>query len=202
MRRLLPALLVVVAAAAAVGAAPEKQLHDAAREGDVALIEELLRSGTRLPNAVDLAGETAVHAAVRANQALAITALLADDRVDPNFGEDGISPLHVACLEGQLAAVDALLAGGHGRVNVNARDSNADTPLHVAVEANHLEIIDKLLAFGGVDVAARNEDGNTAADLATEGRVSKGVVARMKAAMGDPEINPEQPDEEVRQTDQ
>ena len=71
-------------------------------------------------------------------------------------GEDGMMPLHDAALAGDVAAIEALLAGG---ANVNAKDEDGFTPLHSAALAGHPAAIEALLA-GGANIHAKTEDGS------------------------------------------
>ena len=60
-------------------------------------------------------------------------------------GEDGDSPLHIACLYGQAAVVEECIKRG---ADVNARDADARTPLHQAVGASLHDVAQLLLEAG------------------------------------------------------
>ena len=72
-------------------------------------------------------------------------------------GEGG-SPLHDAALAGDVAAIEALLAGG---ADINAKNGYGATPLHDAASRGHLVAIEALFA-GGADVDATAEAGPVA----------------------------------------
>ena len=55
----------------------------------------------------------------------------------------GVTPLHLACCRGNVAAVEVLL--NDPNVVVNATDNNQDTPLHEACIAGDEIIVEKLL---------------------------------------------------------
>jgi ankyrin repeat protein len=66
-------------------------------------------------------------------------------------------PLHDAASQGDLAAIDVLLAEG---AEMDARGENGETPLILAVLTGHVDVIELLIAHGA-DVMARNERGLT-----------------------------------------
>jgi len=70
-------------------------------------------------------------------------------------GEGGWTPLHDAALDGDVAAIEALLAGG---ANIHAKTEDGSTPLHTAAFYGRLAAIKALLA-GGADVDATAEAG-------------------------------------------
>uniref|UniRef100_A0A672TI44 Uncharacterized protein n=1 Tax=Strigops habroptila TaxID=2489341 RepID=A0A672TI44_STRHB len=74
--------------------------------------------------------------------------------------ERGETPLHRACIEGDLRRVRLLLQQGHP---VNPRDYCGWTPLHEACNHGHLEIVRELLARG----AARDDPGGPGCDGVT-----------------------------------
>jgi len=72
-------------------------------------------------------------------------------------------PVHSAVAGQRLAVTDRLLRAG-ARVNAGALGV---TPLHLAAHAGHEPLVELLLAFGA-DTRARDANGHTPADLATE----------------------------------
>jgi ankyrin repeat protein len=60
-------------------------------------------------------------------------------------GWDGDTPLHVACVWGDLTAIDLLLAGG---ADVNARGELDTTPLYNAVSFERVRSVQRLLRAG------------------------------------------------------
>ena len=61
-----------------------------------------------------------------------------------HFGE---TPLHVACIQGNLRSVKMLLSNGHP---VQVRDNSGWTPLHEAANNGHYEIVELLLEKGAL----------------------------------------------------
>jgi ankyrin repeat protein len=104
------------------------------------------------------AGE--IHDAVDAGDLNKVKALL---ETDPNLLEskdnDGSTPLHIACLQNQVAVANFLIDKG---ANVNARDNWNHTPLHNAngVFGQDYELIKRLIAKG-TDVNAQGNRGET-----------------------------------------
>ncbi|MHA6863792.1 ankyrin repeat domain-containing protein [Ralstonia pseudosolanacearum] len=71
------------------------------------------------------------------------------------------SPVHVACVRGNVLEVQALLDGG---ANVTAIVELGNTPLHEAVGQGHIEVVRLLLMPGAVPLKP-NEFGETALDI-------------------------------------
>ncbi|KAL7671377.1 hypothetical protein ACOME3_006276 [Neoechinorhynchus agilis] len=59
----------------------------------------------------------------------------------------GETPLHLACIRGQLKNVKKLIEASRHPINV--RDNNGWLPLHEAINHNHLEVARYLLEHGG-----------------------------------------------------
>jgi ankyrin repeat protein len=75
--------------------------------------------------------------------------------------------LHQAAWNGHLDVCRLLLDRG---AKLDPLDEWKDTPLHVSAWAGHLSVV-KLLVEKGADVRVKNEDGETASDLArSEGK--------------------------------
>jgi ankyrin repeat protein len=58
---------------------------------------------------------------------------------------DGDTPLHTACVWGDIGAIDLLLAGG---ADVNARGDQETTPLYNAVSFQRVRSVERLLRAG------------------------------------------------------
>lgn len=67
------------------------------------------------------------------------------------------TPLHVAAVRGDVAAIAALLDAG---ADIQSRGEHGYSPLHEAVEQGHIEAV-RLLLQRGASVAATNDDGRT-----------------------------------------
>ena len=76
--------------------------------------------------------------------------------------DEGESPLHMAAINGNSAAVHALIEAG---ADINARHKYGATPIHSAA-INGNPAVAKKLIDAGADVRVRNNDGNTPLHLA------------------------------------
>jgi hypothetical protein len=79
---------------------------------------------------------------------------------------DGDTPLHVACVWGDLTAIDLLLAAG---ADVNARGDNGCTPLYNAVSFERARSAERLLRAGATS-DDENELDFTARQVALESK--------------------------------
>ncbi len=85
---------------------------------------------------------------------------------------DGDSPLHVACVWGDIEAVNLLLAGG---ADPNARGDLGCTPIYEAVSFGHLRCVELLLRAGAT-TNDENELGITAKKRGIESKNQKMVA--------------------------
>ena len=76
--------------------------------------------------------------------------------------DEGESPLHMAAINGNSAAVHVLIEAG---ADINARHKYGATPIHGAA-INGNPAVAKKLIDAGADVRVRNNDGNTPLHLA------------------------------------
>lgn len=80
--------------------------------------------------------------------------------------EVGDTPLHEACIKGDLKRVKSLISQGH---DINPRDNAGWTPLHEASNHGHVEIVEHLIE-NGADVSNRGFKGMSPLhDAATNG---------------------------------
>ena len=135
----------------------------AAENGSAAFIELLLDAGAD-PDAATPEGETALLTVARTGRADAVRLLL-DRGADPNRAEGwrGQTALMWAAAEDNLAAAEALLAGG---ANVHERSTGGFSPLTFAVRAGHLDMT-RLLVESGASPEETLFDGTSALVLAT-----------------------------------
>eukprot|EP01012_Entosiphon_sulcatum_P006774 TRINITY_DN13267_c0_g1_i1.p1 TRINITY_DN13267_c0_g1~~TRINITY_DN13267_c0_g1_i1.p1 ORF type:complete len:1401 (+),score=189.67 TRINITY_DN13267_c0_g1_i1:788-4990(+) len=95
------------------------------------------------------------------------------------FDDNGNSPLHVACAQGDLRKVRWLVL--HARVNAVVRNPiTGDTPLHLASRWGQDDVVAFLLATG-VDTTITNLKGETAAAIA--GMSTKKVFVALEKKM-------------------
>jgi len=127
-------------------AGPERPIVAAARRGDGAEVERLLKGGFSA-DSDDPQGVPVLLVAARAGHADIVRALL-DAGGDPNrrFGQAD-TPILAATREGLLPAVDAMLTRG-GQVNGRGGADDCETPLLVAAAAGRLDMVTFLLGRG------------------------------------------------------
>jgi protein-serine/threonine kinase len=134
---------------------------------DVNQLEDLAAD----PNVKDSSGLTSMHFASRAGFVQVCEALLDHgertkiDSTDPELK----TPLHYACLHGQLPVTQLLVRSG---ANINFQDEQRNTPLHYAAELGHLEVVEYLLCRGP-RFDLKNRAGKTAADMSASLEVAE-----------------------------
>ena len=159
------------------------ELHDAAKDGNVAAVQAALqaRGGDGVGSSADVngkyLGQAPIHLAAKAGH-VAVASLLLDRGADlharaTNTGNKnstlvwdfgGATPLHCAAEMNQTEVVTLLLARG---AELDARANCDDTPLHFAAREGWLAAT-RLLVARGADPFARNTSGQTAHDDAME----------------------------------
>ena len=164
---------------------PAEQIVQAVKDGDAALVRDLVRKDLRLASARDEKGVSMVMQAVyyRWNEVLDILlatnppldlfeaaalgkrelmARLVDE--DPAaiaaYSPDGFTPLHLSCFLGHFHCAQLLIRGA-ADVHAVAENPMAVAPIHSAAAGRHLDIV-KLLLDQGACVNARQHGGWTA----------------------------------------
>ena len=104
------------------------------------------------------------------------------DEEEEEMPSVGKSPLHEAAESGDADTVKRLI---EEKTNPNQANDAGQSALHLAAKAGHAAVVDVLIGKGA-DVAARDKDGNTAADVAKKERgKDDAIAARLsKAAKG------------------
>src|SRR5688500_12623889 len=137
-------LLAVPGMAAAQKAAPDLALVKAAKAGEreaaVALLERRAD-----PNVRSADGTTALHWAVRNNDAMLIDRLLRAGAVPHQANRYGTTPIALACESGSAAIVERLLKAG---VSANATGPLGETALHTCAYAGNTAGVRALIAAG------------------------------------------------------
>jgi ankyrin repeat protein len=151
MRRILFAGL--FAAALAVGiviAASDSRLSDAAMQGDKNAVRQLLKDRVDVDGAQG-DGSTALHwAAFHDDLDMVKLLLAAGSNVKATTREGGITPLFMACQNGNAAIIEALLKAG---ADPNAVNANGTTALMTAASSGSADSV-KVLVERGADVKA------------------------------------------------
>lgn len=129
-------------------------IHQAAREGDLKRIIQLLDKNPALLNQQDGNGKTALHHACR-HKKDDVAIYLIKKGSDINIkDENKATPLHITTALGNLELVKILLKRGAKSIKEGAAWNN--TPLHLACERGHPQVV-KFLLDQGADIEARND---------------------------------------------
>ena len=121
----------------------ESPLYAASLMGNTSAVKVLLKNGAKV---TDKNNDSAMHIAAEFGSVEIIEAL-ANHNIDVNgTGSIPITPLELAAMEGQYAAVRKLLECG-ADVNFTGYTDNVSA-LHVACEKGNLKIVKELLRFG------------------------------------------------------
>ena len=133
-------------------------LHDAAREGDTALIKRLLENGAEI-EAKDKDGWTALTSAALHGHRSVVECLLDRGADIEAKDKDGYwTALTSAAWQSHKSIVECLLDRG---ANIEAKNTNGYTALISAAWQGHKSIVECLLDRGA-DIEARNNHGATA----------------------------------------
>jgi hypothetical protein len=156
----------LLAVAVLVGGTPAfcGPIHDAARAGDLAKVQSLVKDHPDLVSSKDEKfGQTPLHVAAF-NDRKDVAEFLLANKADVNAkAKNGSTPLHLAAAKGNKDIVELLLAN---KANINALDNDGWSPLHSAVIGGQKETADLLAAKGGKELPAPN----TPAALASTGK--------------------------------
>ncbi|KAF3483995.1 ankyrin [Arthroderma uncinatum] len=126
-------------------------LHEAASNGHQELVRKLLRAGFDV-NAINDAGETPLHAAVRSaesdsskHNSIPIIKSLLDGGANPTQNTPASTALQLAARYGNHGAAELLLQAG---ADPNFAPKGTDTPLIRAIESGDIETVNILLKYG------------------------------------------------------
>jgi ankyrin repeat protein len=140
-----------------------QDIHEAARQGDVASVSALLSQDTGLVNSTDARDCTPLHFAAGSGSREVAELLLAQGAEVNAQNHEHETPLHWAALRSRGEVVALLL--DHG-ADTEMREDYGRTPLLlVARETGNVEVT-TLLIDGGADVDARDRFGDTPLGLA------------------------------------
>ena len=147
----------------------DQQLMDAARVGDLFLVEQALQNGANanFTTVTDRWGGTPLHIACENGHLDVVRCLLTchDANLEAR-DSDGDTPLQIACLHGHLDVVAYLLTSHDA--NMETTDNDGDTLLHYACWGGNLDVVRYLWTshdeHANVDVA--NSEGVTPLHMA------------------------------------
>ncbi|XP_072134655.1 ankyrin repeat and SAM domain-containing protein 1A-like isoform X12 [Mobula birostris] len=168
----------------------EQELLEAARTGNVAVVEKLLSGKHRLSaggsggtvslpqlsnllsiwrgpnvNCVDCSGYTPLHHAALNGQKEVVEMLLKNDASTNIADNKGCYPLHLAAWKGDAQIVRLLIHQGPSHAKVNEQNNDNETALHCAAQYGHSDVV-KVLLEELTDPTMRNNKFETPLDLA------------------------------------
>jgi TonB family protein len=156
--------IVMLIATACSTPVSHREIHDAARAGDLARVKALLQENRNLVLSQDSNGFTPLPWAAWHGHKDVVALLLAKD-AEVNFKtSDGFTPLHFAVRNGNKGLVELLLAN---KAEVNAKTNGGLTPLHFAA-LNGCKDAAALLLAHKVVVNSRSQDDRTPLHWAAE----------------------------------
>ena len=119
-------------------------IHKACEHGNLSMIKTLIECGTK-----DVDDNTLLHLTTKYGRNETVQALLKDFESDPGVkNKEGMTPLHIACMCGNLGGVKLLMLQG---AEMNAKDIHFNTPLSLAIVNNHISIVSALVSEFGCD---------------------------------------------------
>lgn len=140
------------------------RLFNAACDGRVEDLRELLQDPRVDVNAKNRNGKTVLHLAAREGDVESVRVLLQDPRIEVNARDnDGYTVLIQSACYSAVEVIRELLKDQ--RVEVNASNNNGNTALHLATWNGHIENVRELLKDPRTEVNVRNKDGDTALHL-------------------------------------
>ena len=151
-------------------------IFDAAKAGDLATVQTLLKGNPDLAKArtadAGFVGVTALMEAAQAGHAGCVKALVAAgadvnarrDAANNDANNSGWTVLMMAAFNGHADCIEALIAAG---ADVNAKKGAGGTALMSAAGQGHADCVNALIA-AGADVNAKSDAGDTALMIATQ----------------------------------
>src|SRR5215471_7787678 len=142
-----------------LSAASDTRLSDAAMQGNQDAVRSLLKQRVDV-NAPQGDGTTALHwAAYRDDLEMVKLLLAAGANAQATTREGAITPLLMACQNGNVTIIEAIVKAG---ADVNAVKSNGTTPLMMAAASGSANAVETLLAHGANVNAKELAHGQTA----------------------------------------
>ena len=121
------------------------EIHQAAWQGDLALVSKLITEDPESVNSLDERDCTPLHYASDGGHLETIHYLVQNGALKEPVDVDGDSPLHWACFAGHAEVVDFFL---EDECNIDLKNIKGFTPLNYAAARQHMEVVDLLLDSG------------------------------------------------------
>ena len=109
-------------------------MHDAAKTGNLAELNLMIKSAPERINEADGYGYSPLHRAAQCGQEAAISRLLSAKADVHKTENNGWTPLHLAAHNDQAAAVSLLLSA---KADVNKTNHSGRTPLYYVKAGHH-----------------------------------------------------------------
>ena len=121
--------------------------------------------------------EVLLHEVVIDGDAKAVSEILESGMVQDinKMSPSGLTALHQSAVDGNLDCAKTLVSKG---ANVNCTDCEKWTPLHAAAMTGSMEFV-RFLLSAGADATIKNDDGETAYDVAKPGSIRKMLLHAM-----------------------
>ncbi|KAL3841322.1 hypothetical protein ACJMK2_019484, partial [Sinanodonta woodiana] len=163
----------------------EQELLEAARTGNVQVVEKLLSSRSRRSvggsaltqltsflrslnvNCADKNGYTALHHAAVNGHKDVVKLLVSEEAAADLVDNQGCTPLHLAAWRGNGEICQLLLASKTGANKVNVQNSSGDTALHMSAQYGYLAVV-KVLVQHKANPSIRNLKEESPLDLAAQ----------------------------------
>lgn len=134
----------------------QSDLCDAAEEGDLAKVQQLLTNGSDI-NEAGFMNMSAIMSAVKGGHLDVLNFLLQQPNANPALlNSGGTSALSMACRQNWLDGVNVLLA--HPLVDVNQLGEFGGTALHQAAGMGHKDVVKRLLQEPNIQMQATYTD--------------------------------------------
>lgn len=145
----------------------DEKLHEAARSGDMKVVQEVCSADPLAVNSRDRHSRTPLHLAAWSGHAEVVNYLCKNKADIGAAAMDDMGAIHFAAQKGQLEVIKILHASG---ISVKSYNRKGMTALHYAAQGSHLELV-KYLVKKGANLDAKNKSGKTAVDLASSEEV-------------------------------
>jgi len=140
-------------------------LHCSARNGHFEISKLLIKNGADVNKITSDTGLTALHFFVNDENMQMVKILIAQN-ADINQGDiNGMTALHVAAQKGNFPLFELLIKNGADTKSLMIKKT---TVLQIAAGNGSIEIVDFLIKKDKAHINARNRDGFTALDFATQ----------------------------------
>eukprot|EP00118_Oscarella_pearsei_P016434 m.156743 g.156743 ORF g.156743 m.156743 type:complete len:431 (+) comp38691_c2_seq4:2044-3336(+) len=134
-------------------------LHVAAKQGNEATLQALIRHDKTCLQSKDGRGATPAHVAAYNGNYECMKKILEAGGLANAKADDGATPLHFAAARGKLDCVQCLASWKE--VNVNEKTKSGATAVYFAAQEGHLDVLQWLVAERSADAKAPSSDGMT-----------------------------------------